>query len=79
VIREPRTIDEDSTDPQHVIATALALYNASDHIRPRDWWQAGRAVRALKAKGLLTDRRRMPRSLARRTTPPVAAEIEKRG
>jgi len=48
-----RPFDDDSTDPQHVIARSLAEYDRRTEIAPADWWQAGRAVKALKAAELL--------------------------
>lgn len=56
-----RPFDDTSTDPQHVIARALAEYHRATGIRPGDWWEAGRVVKALKAKGLLVDRRMLRR------------------
>lgn len=61
-IYRERVFDPDSTDPQHVIAAALARYDGFGVIAPAHWWKAGRAVTALKAKGLLADRRRLPRA-----------------
>lgn len=48
-----RPFDDASTDPQHIIARALAEYFDGTEIRPSEWWQAGRAVKALKAAGML--------------------------
>lgn len=50
-------IDPESTDPRHVVAAALAEYDGWGEIRPGHWWQAGRAVKALKAQGMITPKR----------------------
>jgi hypothetical protein len=56
-----RPFDPASTDPQHVIAEALARREDRTFIPPGCWWEAGAVVKALKAKGLLVDRRTLKR------------------
>jgi hypothetical protein len=65
-VAEPRTFDDgqsvpfdpDSTDPGHIVAKALAEYEGWGEIRPHHRYRTNAVLRALKAKGLLVDRRR---------------------
>ncbi len=50
--------NDESTDPRHIAARALAEFDGWGEIRPMHRYQANAVVRALKAKGQLVDRRR---------------------
>lgn len=69
-----RPFDDASTDPQHVIAQALAEYDRDTEIPPATWWRAGQAVRALKAAGMLRTARERKAQDPPASTPPVGAE-----